>query len=53
LKKENLDPRLCIAIKTKIDQLPIPEELRFKKFKKDFTKKEIMIAKMVSIKSEL
>jgi hypothetical protein len=33
--------------------LPIPEELRIKKFKKDFTKKEIVIAKMVSIKSEL
>jgi hypothetical protein len=50
LKKENLNPRLCLAIKTKIEQLAIPEELCLKK---EFTKKEIIIAKMVCIKNEL
>jgi hypothetical protein len=49
-KQENLDTRLCLAIKTKIEQLPIPEELHLKK---EFTKKDIMISKMVSIKNEL
>jgi hypothetical protein len=47
-KKESLNPRLCTAIKTKIDQLPIPEEICFKR---ESTKKDIMIAKMVSIRN--
>jgi hypothetical protein len=54
LKKDNPNPRLYIAIKTKIDQLPLPEELLVKKrVKKEFEKKDIMIAKLVIIKNEL